>query len=1015
MQEKRSKLDLLQPPPTRRSVLSSSGPSSKKAKLYRIRSAPANSVVTESSRSDSNEAETSPDAKPIRVYDHDGQILRQSRSALELIQGNNNISITKSPAHSRANSASNPIIAKSSGSALTTFLTTKSGDECVILYDKDKKSGKSGKSSGLKPLHHRFYSRGTSKHTDFRTSDITLPENGTVIFKQDIGNSLAQNEKADEVVAELEKRRVESNLMDSMISKFEKLFHSNSSQSSMNSSPVLNRSWSYSNTNLHDTLSPIAGEITNAKTKLKQLLFTHFKPFSDIHLDNSKTSPASPFVHEDRPSTAPSTQPSVDEPNGVQKERVKNLVSKLEPGQDSKEKSRNQRDSLHTRSASSNDTLSKQKRKSSYRIQLSPENDKQQNYMNLLSPAKLFENMVIVSIVEEKDEDSGKTYLVPKITYQFPPSSNALSMDSVQSKESVASRKTNGSSSTSETELFGNIPLFCFPEWSSSYDDHSRVTIEEYIKDDSRFPSDSLNGETFSFMLTDIERTKMFGYCRRIFTGREVECEVEETTIQGSGSKRGLPVTRKVKKKKRLPEVLSIISPVGCFSMFNEILDIVVKKKTSGCSSSHLHAFMKAVIAQPFPKPGKTMVIRTMSDMRRSLGDLMNPNAMEEYSIERPLDLVSLEHSNYVDFFSALGFKTAEDFMKGPRNILFSLLAAIINERKIIFVSKSLHRLSNACNVAIELIYPMEWQHAIIPILPRKLTEFVCSPTPYVIGMVPQEAVRVLPGFKISESDGSLSVPNRPKSKSTKDNRPFSAAVKVSSKLGNDTETLPVEDAFVLDLDHGLILRHDSQEEDNGLFPLFIQNSLLDSLHASSVDPSNTQLSSRNVAIFKCFLRLFTGILGPYRQFMDFELSPIEKSKHETEQKLTVKFDTDKFTSKHPILINQKSCWEKQIKSSTSGKLQLKEKEHFWKFLCKLSKSQNFQYFIQEREEGFQYHYQDLLERTSMDKKVLETVQNGSSKKQALPSGLKYYYSLAQSRFEQLVSKVEQENASEKS
>lgn len=61
---------------------------------------------------------------------------------------------------------------------------------------------------------------------------------------------------------------------------------------------------------------------------------------------------------------------------------------------------------------------------------------------------------------------------------------------------------------STSNHLLDNISLFCFPEW------HADTTVLQYLKED--ILDDSLQSETFSFILTDVDGSKRFGYCRRI-------------------------------------------------------------------------------------------------------------------------------------------------------------------------------------------------------------------------------------------------------------------------------------------------------------------------------------------------------------------------------------------------------------------------------------------------------------------------------------------------------------------
>lgn len=45
--------------------------------------------------------------------------------------------------------------------------------------------------------------------------------------------------------------------------------------------------------------------------------------------------------------------------------------------------------------------------------------------------------------------------------------------------------------------------------------------------------------------------------------------------------------------------------------------------------------------------------------------------------------------------------------------------------------------LTGCAHALLALLYPFEWQHVFIPVLPTSLIDFVCSPLPYIIGINP--------------------------------------------------------------------------------------------------------------------------------------------------------------------------------------------------------------------------------------------------------------------------------------
>ncbi|XP_065366630.1 DENN domain-containing protein 1B isoform X3 [Calliphora vicina] len=69
-----------------------------------------------------------------------------------------------------------------------------------------------------------------------------------------------------------------------------------------------------------------------------------------------------------------------------------------------------------------------------------------------------------------------------------------------------------------------------------------------------------------------------------------------------------------------------------------------------------------------------------------------------------------------------------------PKNMI-AVFAAMLAERRIIFTSKRLDRLSSCILAANAFLYPMVWQHIFIPMMPMKLKDYLSAPMPYLIGV----------------------------------------------------------------------------------------------------------------------------------------------------------------------------------------------------------------------------------------------------------------------------------------
>ncbi|XP_053326247.1 DENN domain-containing protein 2D [Spea bombifrons] len=258
-----------------------------------------------------------------------------------------------------------------------------------------------------------------------------------------------------------------------------------------------------------------------------------------------------------------------------------------------------------------------------------------------------FEYLVVVSL--KKTSAGG---YAPQITYQFPKRESLLSF---QREE--------------EERLLKAIPVFCFPEGNNW------TPLTEYTS------------ETFSFVLTNVDSSRKFGYCRRLLPS-------------GKGP--------------RLPEVYCIISCLGCFGLFAKILDEVEKRRQ--IATAVIYPFMQGLREATFPEPGKTVKIKSF----------IPGSGTEMIELTRPLDS-RLEH---VDFKTLLQCLSAKKILH--------IFASVVLERRIIFVAKDLSVLSQCIHAVAALLYPFTWEHTFIPVLPPALIDTVCCPTPFIVGVQKQ-------------------------------------------------------------------------------------------------------------------------------------------------------------------------------------------------------------------------------------------------------------------------------------
>ncbi|XP_062548079.1 uncharacterized protein LOC134213255 isoform X2 [Armigeres subalbatus] len=66
---------------------------------------------------------------------------------------------------------------------------------------------------------------------------------------------------------------------------------------------------------------------------------------------------------------------------------------------------------------------------------------------------------------------------------------------------------------------------------------------------------------------------------------------------------------------------------------------------------------------------------------------------------------------------------------------MIGVFAAMLAERRIIFMSRRLDVLSSCIQAANAFLYPMVWQHIFIPVLPMKMKDILGAPMPFLIGI----------------------------------------------------------------------------------------------------------------------------------------------------------------------------------------------------------------------------------------------------------------------------------------
>lgn len=170
----------------------------------------------------------------------------------------------------------------------------------------------------------------------------------------------------------------------------------------------------------------------------------------------------------------------------------------------------------------------------------------------------------------------------------------------------------------------------------------------------------------------------------------------------------------------------------------------------------------------------------------------------DEIFIRRPNDL-RLESTELSDLYQALG-----------PDLLIVVFSTLLLERKVILYTKNISILSSCVLGLQTLLYPFQWQHTIITILPDSLVDICQAPIPVLAGLL-------------------------------------------------EPITFDIEDGIVIDLDHKILVQKCGDE--TTILPNSLSHSLKVSLEMVDLLDQGKMLSSVLIAeaFLRCFVELFVG------------------------------------------------------------------------------------------------------------------------------------------------------------
>ncbi|XP_006869075.1 PREDICTED: DENN domain-containing protein 1C [Chrysochloris asiatica] len=230
------------------------------------------------------------------------------------------------------------------------------------------------------------------------------------------------------------------------------------------------------------------------------------------------------------------------------------------------------------------------------------------------------------------------------------------------------------------------VPKFCFP-----------FDVEREP------PSPAV--QHFTFTLTDLAGNRRFGFCRLRAGARSCLC---------------------------------ILSHLPWFEVFYKLLNNVGDLLAQG-QVSEAEKLLLNLLQQPLPGPQALVRLELGSELMISNPHSILPTTQGK---RMPLSCFVAPDSGSLPSIPENRNLTELVVAVTDENIV-GLFAALLAERRVLLTASKLSTLTSCVHASCALLYPMRWEHVLIPTLPPHLLDYCCAPMPYLIGVHASLAERV--------------------------------------------------------------------------------------------------------------------------------------------------------------------------------------------------------------------------------------------------------------------------------
>ncbi|XP_056678544.1 DENN domain-containing protein 1C isoform X2 [Monodelphis domestica] len=232
-----------------------------------------------------------------------------------------------------------------------------------------------------------------------------------------------------------------------------------------------------------------------------------------------------------------------------------------------------------------------------------------------------------------------------------------------------------------DQELMQMVPKFCFPF-------------------DLERAGHSLAAQHFTFVLTDLAGSRRFGFCRLGTNARSCLC---------------------------------ILSDLPWFEVFYKLLNSVGDLLAQD-QVSEAEELLSTLYLHPIPGPEAPLGL-SLDQQEGKLRISSHPSLLPPAPGTNQLlscfiapvsgCLPSIpENRNLTELVVAVA----------SENIV-GLYSSLLSERRVLLSASKLSTLTACVHASCGLLYPMHWEHILIPTLPPHLLDYCCAPMPYLIGV----------------------------------------------------------------------------------------------------------------------------------------------------------------------------------------------------------------------------------------------------------------------------------------